>query len=442
MKKIIICMLAAFSFLSVFAVKVGDTLVLEENTARFATGERIKKDCLGKSYTVQQIGSKKHPNGILLKEICSWVECTAVGVSVQELQDSKQAMDQESKTLLTDKPTTKQDTIVKIVTDTITKVVTDTITKEVKETLVKLQSDTIIKVVKDTLVIRDTVMVEQSTNEIVKKDSISDAEKPFNRLSLGLRGGVASYMPSAENLAWNIGYQGVFDVQFAHYFKRKNEHKPYCGILVGVSAGYASSSVSGIVNDAYSTTDAENSPIDYTITVADATYTMSEVQLQVPVMFSLQYKGLYFNVGPRFVVPVYTMGHQMLNDAHITANYSSYGVTLTDAVITGKLADEQLDAPTAWDSPKIQINASLEIGYEFALKNGDAFGLGLYADYGVYNTYKANQSAQSMINISQIGADVQNPAPKVDVLPLLASYSTNLGNFDAGIKLVYHFNFK
>ena len=102
-------------------------MVLEENTARFATGERIKKDCLGKAYTVQQIGTQKHPNGILLKEICSWVECTNVGVSVQELQDSKQAMEQESKTLLTDIPTTKPDTIVKIVTDTITKEVKETI---------------------------------------------------------------------------------------------------------------------------------------------------------------------------------------------------------------------------------------------------------------------------------------------------------------------------
>jgi hypothetical protein len=89
-----------------------------------------------------------------------------------------------------------------------------------------------------------------------------------------------------------------------------------------------------------------------------------------------------------------------------------------------------------------QINASAEIGYEFALKNGDSFGIGVYADYGIYNLYKNNASAQSMINISQIGADPLNPAPTVEVLPMVSTYVSKLGYFDAGIKLVYNFNVK
>lgn len=459
MKKIVLCLTGVLLCLSVYAVKVGDKVVLDANTARYATGERIKENCLGKTYTIQQLGTKKYPNAILLKEISSWVECTHVGVSVQELQDGKQGIDSKNDAsastatastttasittaTVSDRAAVRPDTVVKVITDTVTRVVTDTITKEVKETIVKVQSDTIIKVVKDTVLIRDTVQIEASVPRVVTPDSVNSNAKPFNRVSLGLRGGVAAYMADAKPFARNIGYQGMFDVQYAHYFKRKDQHKPYCGILVGVSAGYVSSSICGSINDAYSTTDASGDAIDYTITVAQAKSTMNEVQLQVPLMFSLLYKGLYFNVGPRFVVPVYTMGRQTLTDAHISAFYAPYGVTITDAAITGKLSEDQLDAQVPWDSPKIQINASLEIGYEFALKNGDAFGLGLYADYGVYNTYKANQSAQSMINISQVGADVQNPAPKVDVLPMLSSYATYLGNFDVGIKLVYHFNFK
>lgn len=264
----------------------------------------------------------------------------------------------------------------------------------------------------------------------------------FNRFSLGARGGAAAYLAETSLCKWNLGYQAAFDLQYAHYFKRKSEKKPYCGILTGVSVSYVSSSVSGSVNDAYSVMDTEGDQIDYTITAEQVKSSMSELQVQVPLMFSLLYKGLYFNIGPRFVVPVYTQGHQTLENAHITAYYAPYGVTLTDAVITGKLSEEQLDAGVSWNSPVFQINASAEIGYEFTLKNGDSFGIGVYADYGIYNLYKNNASAQSMISISQVGAEPLYPAPTVEVLPLVSSYVNKLGYFDAGIKLVYNFNVK
>ena len=317
---------------------------------------------------------------------------------------------------------------------------TDTVFQIVKDTLLQTVSDTIVKVVTERIIVYDTIYSERL---MVKTDTINLSNtEAFNRFSIGARAGAAAYIAETSLCKWNLGYQAAFDLQYAHYFKRKTENNPYCGILTGVSLAYVSSSVSGSVNDAYSVMDTEGDQIDYTITADQVKSNMSELQLQVPLMFSLLYKGLYFNIGPRFIVPVYTQGHQTITNAHITAYYAPYGVSLTDAVITGKLSEEQLDAGVSWDSPVFQINASAEIGYEFSLKNGDSFGIGVYADYGVYNLYKNNASAQSMISISQVGAGPLYPAPTIEVLPLVSSYVNKLGYFDAGIKLVYNFNVK
>jgi hypothetical protein len=47
-----------------------------------------------------------------------------------------------------------------------------------------------------------------------------------------------------------------------------------------------------------------------------------------------------------------------------------------------------------------------------------------------------------MINISQVGADELCPPPTVEVLPLVSTYIDKLSCFNAGLKLVYHFNVK
>ena len=424
MKKIIICLAVLLCTATAFAVNLGDKVVLGKDAKYFATGQRIKKDCLGKEYTVLQVGTKEFPKGVLLKEIYSWVEYKDVGMSDEEFEDTK-------KRFTSDKMQLKyKETIVK----------TDTVFQIVKDTLLQTVSDTIVKVVTERVVVYDTIYAEKL---LLKTDTINLSNtEAFNRFLMGARGGAAAYIAETSLCKWNLGYQVAFDLQYAHYFKRKSEEKPYCGILTSVSVSYLSSSVSGSVNDAYSVMDTEGDQIDYTITADQVKSSMSELQVQVPLMFSLLYKGLYFNIGPRFVVPIYTKGHQTLTNAHITAHYVSYGVTLTDAVITGKLSAEQLDSQVSWDSPVFQINASAEIGYEFSLKNGDSFGIGVYADYGIYNLYKNNASAQSMISISQVGAEPLYPVPTVEVLPLVSSYVNKLGYFDAGIKLVYNFNVK
>lgn len=266
--------------------------------------------------------------------------------------------------------------------------------------------------------------------------------KGFHQVSAAVRAGIVSNTAGTETCTWKIGYQTALDLQYAYYFKRGNTRNPYLGILSGVSIGYISNNLNGNIYDAYSTQDAEGEQIDYTITASQVKTTASQVQLQVPVMFSLLYNGLFVNVGPKLTMPVYAPYTQQIEDVNIQAYYAPYGVTLNNQMITGTVSDEQLYSQGTWQAPTFMLDISLEIGYDFKLTDGHMLGVGAYIDYNVYNNFSPKANAQSMINISQVGADPLNPAPTVDVLPSLTTYPTALGYLNAGIKVVYHFNFK
>lgn len=54
-------------------LSVGSKVKIKSSAAKYCTGQNIPKSVKCKPYTVQQIGHKKYPNGVLLKEIVSWV---------------------------------------------------------------------------------------------------------------------------------------------------------------------------------------------------------------------------------------------------------------------------------------------------------------------------------------------------------------------------------
>lgn len=58
--------------------KVGQKVTLKTSASKYCTGQTIPSSIKGKSYTIQQVGTTKYPNGLLLKEIVSWVYKTDV----------------------------------------------------------------------------------------------------------------------------------------------------------------------------------------------------------------------------------------------------------------------------------------------------------------------------------------------------------------------------
>lgn len=450
MKKIILSVIICICTVSVNAVNIGDKVVLSKDASKYATGQQIPSKFLGKSYTVQQVGCKQFPDGVLLKEIFSWVKGVDAGMATKE---------QENNTLNVAKLATDQlgrqyvilyDTIVKVKTDTV--VIRDTVYADRR---VEIAIDTVLKVNRKVIINYDTLFVDGSkqwqpkdTIYLTQHDTLVTIKQdttvnlPFNRFSIGVRGGLSSYLMDAKQLRSDIGYAAFLDLQYAYYFKRSADNKPFCGILFGLSAGYNSAAVEGAVNDQYTTTDAAGDKLDYTITASNVKQTLNEFQVQVPLMFSLLYHGLFFNIGPRFVVPVYASYNQQLENPHIKAYYEPYGVTITDDMYIGKVSEDQLQTTGKWSNAQFKLYLSLEMGYEFELKNKNSFGIGLYADYCAFSTYKDAVNGKGLISISQIGEDPLNPVPNVTVQSALNSYSTKLNGFDAGIKLVYNINIK
>ena len=54
-------------------LSVGSKVKIKSSAKKYCTGQTIPKAVKGKTYTVAQISNKKYKNGILLKEILSWV---------------------------------------------------------------------------------------------------------------------------------------------------------------------------------------------------------------------------------------------------------------------------------------------------------------------------------------------------------------------------------
>jgi hypothetical protein len=108
-------------------------------------------------------------------------------------------------------------------------------------------------------------------------------------------------------------------------------------------------------------------------------------------------------------------------------------------VVTGRYNGEQ---PTEGNGLQFKINIMLtaEIGYEWILKSGNSLGLGAYANYSVYNSYShsENASSESLLNLTPPS---DSGKASLNVLSATNTYTKNIGYFDVGVKLAYHFNF-
>lgn len=286
---------------------------------------------------------------------------------------------------------------------------------------------------------------EQKAAEKARKDSIKqekadsiEAEKRFknkyDRFTIGLRGGASALMHHADKGNWTCGGDVVLDLQYAHYWT--DDARPVdLGLIVGLGIGYEQSGLK--TNDSTAFTKAN---VDYTVVAKDIKETDHQLQLEVPVMFSLIHdNGLFFNVGPKFMIPLYTPYKQTVNtqDTHITAYFPETGVTIQDNPVTGQYTGQQ---PTEKNGIQFNINVMLtaEIGYEWTLKSGNSLGLGAYANYSVFNTFKNTTNSEGLFNLT---APTDDDKAHLDVLSATHAYADKLGYFDAGIKLAYHFNF-
>ena len=249
----------------------------------------------------------------------------------------------------------------------------------------------------------------------------------MNQFGVGARGGVSSISAPDAGISGGMGFAARLDMEYTRYFNRSMYNRPFLGIKTGLSLGY----------DQYVTSDSEGDRIDYTVTAENIKANVSQVQLQIPLMFSFLYNGFFFNVGPKLTFPLAGRYDQSADDIHITAYYEKYGVTLVDEPFTGCVNDYTVKSNGSWNTPKFQLFAGGDVGYEIKIKHGPGIGVGAYFDYCVYNVFSRN-TVNSMVYVHGIGENPQAPAATVDVVSVTNSASS-LGFWEAGLKITVNF---
>ena len=447
-------------------VAVGDSVMIERECVEYLTGERPSVWVWDKVHTVRQLGTKRFPEGVLLMNIYSWIceECLipvnghakeAAAKAAEEQAEERAAFEEEmaktkdakaaaAKAAEQPKEEPKAEPVKE---EPVVAPVVVPVKEEPKE-------EPKAEPVKEEPAPVEEPKKEEPTAQSNQVDSIpsqQNSKHSYDRFTIGLRGGAAGLLHQTNEGNWTCGGDVVLDLQYAHYWTKEGRSVDL-GIITGVGLGYAQSSVKSSVNSTrlgVEDLDAANPMhIDYTIRADEVKEHDGQLQLEVPLMFSLIHQnGLFFNVGPKFMLPVFTPYKQTISNnpnTFVEAYFQETGVRVTNDVITGLLAEDKYTSTGTDYKNKFTINVMLtaEIGYEWILKSGNSLGLGAYANYSVYNSFKNNPddpATDPLIRVESAPSNTSNAV--INVNPLTGTYASGLGFFDAGVKLAYHFNF-
>ncbi|MBR6830082.1 MAG: hypothetical protein IKM83_05670 [Paludibacteraceae bacterium] len=432
-------------------VAKGDSVMIKRECQEYLTGERPSVWVWDKVHTVYQLGTKRFPEGVLLMNINSWIceECL-IPVNAKEEQPAEEPAPApvveepkaEKPAPAPAKPVEEEPKAEEPAPAPAPKPVVEEPKAEEPAPAPAPEP-----VVEEPKAEEPAPVAEEETveKELAKGEAVMSQQffkHNYDRFTIGVRGGASSLMHHAENGKWLCGGDAVLDLQYAHYWA-KDGRPVDLGIIVGLGLGYQQSGLkldSDYKNLPPKTAGTSN--VYYTVDVKDIKETDHQLQLEIPVMFSLiADNGVFFNFGPKLMIPLYTPYKQTANidETHISAYFEETGVTMIDEVLTGKYEGQQ---PTEKNGIQFNMNLMLtaEIGYEWVLKSGNSFGLGAYANYGWNLSYKNTPNAEGLFNLTAPAGDGSSVA-KLDVLSATHAYSDKLSFFDAGIKLAYHFNF-
>ena len=443
-----------------FQYQVGDTVIIKKDCEHYLTGERMSTWVYYVVHPVQQVGTEQWPNGVLLGGILSWVDpngLTLQYATERTTEAEQQVAQEQQKQDMAEVAERVQEVenlneLQKAIVEQqaaahgTTTIKSDSTVAKPKEEVVAPKEE--VAAPKEEVVAPKEEVVapkeEEDTplqaNEVINnKEDKLPIEPNYHRFSIGIRGGAASLMHKTEAGKWNCGFNALLDLQYAYYWTEFGRQYDL-GILTGLSVGYTQSGMQLGIDDQFTVTTNEGDNIDYSLSADRVKENDGQIQLEIPLMFSLvMHNGFFFNVGPKFILPVYTPYKQTITNPNVDAYFQTEGVHVTNEVITGMVTDEQLNSKgTNANQLKVNITLTADLGYEWKLKHKNALALGVFANYGLWNAFKNTTSDQSLISVTPPSS---SSIATVDILSATDTYASKLGYFDAGIKLTYHFNF-
>ena len=255
-------------------------------------------------------------------------------------------------------------------------------------------------------------------------------------LRLGLAGGGGLHLTPADCvMKSNVGGGGALAFDYAFY---KSFDKVDLGLRTGLDLGYMYLPYYAEFAEQYSNVDYLGNQMDYT-TSGVVDITQNQLYASVPLMFALRSNGFVCNLGVRLQMPFYQIGKQQLSNPLVQAYYPKYDVTVTNELITGIVADNQLSTPLEFPSILLECHAAMEIGYEHEIRNtNSAIGVLAYFNMGFWNSLpKVTDSP--IIQVAPI-MDKNNPVPTVTVNNAYNALLTSYIPMQFGLKVYYAFH--
>lgn len=465
-----------FTYGSGEEIMVGDTVWVSKACSKFETRERIAPWVFGKKHTIRQVDSKYHPGGVLLKSIYSWIPANAAvfinrannvgpnsGPSYNIVQcdtllhavnKKKQLYRFKVTEYRINRETGERQWIVDFETDSICpeceailaaieaeKAAQEAAEREAEEArkAAEREAEKARKEAK-----REAKKQERDSTKVARKAKLdSIAYHPYDRFTVGVRAGFASTMalPFNANML-PVGYEARIDLQYAHYWP-VSSHKGHIGIMLGLSAGYMNVNRHQAWDQQYDVTDEYGDKLTYHVTADDIFENTQQIQAEVPLMISwVGQNGFFFNVGPRFLLPVRAQHTQTITNANLLVTDHGVGVDILNSDVYGIISEEQMNFTCA-NKYSWNVLVGFELGYEFKLSTGKSFTLGAYANYGVVNAHygvfdlKGSKKLESpIVTTPPTSAGVGT----VEIKSLSETYTRMMGHLDAGVKLSFNFN--
>lgn len=444
-------------------IEVGDSIRINPDSLHYETGERKVHWVYDMVHVIRQVSSKYHPDAVLIRGIYSWVYVNAIIPENEAKKPKKIKLEpiyasfgatigygesyNWNGTLYTEGGQYEQKFLAangadSIVTLNLT-VLPEPIYTSYDITVDYGQTYTWNDSVYDkTGTYTQSFLAANGADSIVTLNLVVTPERkpqPYqvNRFTVGVRGAFASTM--AQPSAVPLGFDVLLDLQYAHYWAA-DQDKIRLGIMTGLSAGYMSTTRNQAWDQTY-VANTDDGDVEYHITADNIQETNHQLQLEVPLMFSMiTNKGLFFNVGPRFLLPAYTPYKQVITNGNVVATDLQTGVVIPNNPVYGQLSEEQVNQKGKGEQQfDLTMTLGFELGYEFKLKSGNSIGLGAFLNYGVYSMY-SNKALGSAIDVTAPSKQADQNAV-VNVESLTNAYTEKMGHLDAGVKVSFNLDF-
>ena len=277
-----------FVYSSGAQMEIGDSVMIHQDSLRYLTGERMSSWVYGVPHQIRQLGTKTKPAGVLLRGIYSWIsQGSLIPLNIEKTQETIDRKRAEAEAAAAAAAAAAEAAAKAMMQEEYVEETTDSV-----------------------IVIEEVVEEPQPV-----------APQPFkmNSFSIGIRGGLTSLLPQSDRAlgaAW--GYGVSLDLRYAHYWS-KGDDKVRLGLMTGLGVGYMQNSqkLRDVLEE--STLYSEG-PIEYKVTADEAKELNHQLQLEIPLMFSMVTpKGFFLNVGPKVILPVYTPYTQTLTNTNIDA---------------------------------------------------------------------------------------------------------------------------